>query len=36
VLLARGHATLTALQGLREDRALRLGERLRTGARAAR
>jgi 5'/3'-nucleotidase len=36
VLLARGHATLTALQGLREDGALRLGDRLRSGARAAR
>jgi 5'-nucleotidase len=36
VLLARGHATLTALQGLREDRALRFGDRLRADVAARR
>ncbi len=34
-LLARGHATLTALQGLQEDRDLPLADRLRSGAAAA-
>ncbi|MCO1660407.1 5'/3'-nucleotidase SurE [Pseudonocardia humida] len=35
-LLARGHATLTALQSLREDRALGLAERLRSATPVAR
>jgi 5'-nucleotidase len=35
-LLGRGHATLTALQGLREDHTLRLAERLGSGAPAPR